>query len=170
MMEDSALAWRWLKETAPKAKVYIWGHSLGSAAATYLSKELCQAADIPPGLILDAPFPNILEAAVNHPFSFPYWPFSALLKYHVLHQAFEEQFESAKRMEFIKSPILILHGKEDYIVPYELGRAVFEAALESREKNPYLGRVEFVDCESSGHKENWKNKQAQDAIKQFVQA
>lgn len=169
MMEDGRLVWDWLKETAPKAKVYIWGHSLGSSAATYLAKELCESADIPPGLILDAPFPYLAAAGENHPFSLPYWPIMPLFSQYVL-QTFEDQFESAKRMPHIKSPVLILHGQQDMIIPFKLGRQVFEAALESRERNPYLGRVEFVDCGSSGHKDNWSTKQAKEAVKLFVEA
>lgn len=170
MMEDGRLVWKWVGEKAPRARIYIWGHSLGSAAATHLTEELCKTSrDMPSGLILDAPFPNMVAAAENHPFSLPYWPFMPIFSHFTI-QNFEQKFESAKRMEHIKSPILILHGQMDYVIPYHLGVEVYETALKSREKNPYLGRVEFVDCGSSGHKTNWESPRAKDAVKQFVES
>lgn len=174
MMEDGLLVWQWLRRKAPGAKVFIWGHSLGSAAATYVVSELSStdvvANGSPPlGLILDAPFPDIIAAAENHPFSLPYWPWMPLFSRYIL-QSFHEKFESAGRLGQIKCPVLILHGQQDWIVPYHLGRRVYEVAVESREENPYLGRVEFVDCGNSGHKSNWESPQAREAVKQFVQA
>ena len=62
--------------------------SLGSAAATYLTKELCDSGGQPSGLILDAPLTNIFDAAQNHPITLPYWPVLSLLQNYVL-EAFE---------------------------------------------------------------------------------
>lgn len=167
MMEDGKLLWRWAKDKAPGAKFYIWGHSLGSAAATYLAKDLCQSNDLPAGLILEAPFPNITAAAEHHPFSLPYWPIMRLFSYLIL-QRFEQKFESAKRLDYIRTPILILHGQGDSVVPFHLGKLMHEAALESRKRNPALGRVTFVDCGDEGHRSTWESPEAKEAVKQFV--
>lgn len=167
MMEDGRLIWKWVRAKAPGAKVYIWGHSLGSAAATYLTKDLCQTNDLPAGLILEAPFPSIAAAGENHPFSMPYWPVMPIFSYLVL-QRFEQKFESIKRFDYIRTPILILHGHGDSVVPFHLGKEMHEAALESRKKNPAFGRVEFVDCGDEGHRSSWESPQAKEAVKQFV--
>lgn len=167
MMEDSLLVWKWVKHIAPGARIYIWGHSLGTAAATYLAKELCDHDRLPYGLILDAPFPDLASAGENHPFSMPYWPVMRIFRYLIL-DSYEQTFESAKRMDSIRIPILILHGRGDYIVPFHLGEQVYQAALDSREKNPTFGRVDFVDCGDSTHKTNFRSSQAREAIKKFV--
>lgn len=167
MMEDGKLIWRWAKDKAPGAKFYIWGHSLGSAAATYLAKDLCQSNDLPAGLILEACFPNITAAGENHPFSLPYRPIMQLFSYLVL-QSFKQKFESAKRLDYIRTPILILHGQGDSVVPFHLGKWMHEAALESRKRNPALGRVKFVDCGDEGHRSTWESPKAKEAIKEFV--
>ena len=167
MMEDGGLVWRWVRETAPSARIYIWGHSLGSAAATYLTKELCITDDTPVGLILDAPFPDMVSAAENHPLSMPYWPIMPYFSHYVL-QSFEERFESAQRMKYIRSPVLILHGERDFVVPFHLGQRVYRAALRSRKKDPSLGRVDFVNCGESGHKDNFETKPGREALKKFV--
>ena len=178
MMEDGRLVWEWVRSKAPGARVFIWGHSLGSAATTYLAKELCSGGvgsrsisgggDPPSGVILDAPFPDITLAAENHPFSLPYRPIMPLFSYFIL-QGFKQKFESAQRLEHISSPILILHGQEDFVVPFHLGEKFHKAAQESREKDPSLGKVEFVDCGGTGHKNNYKSPKVREAVKQFVE-
>jgi abhydrolase domain-containing protein 12 len=167
MMEDGRLVWNWARAKAPGAKLFVWGHSLGSAAATYLSKELCQRNDLPAGLILEAPFPDIVTAGENHPFSIPYWPVMPIFSYLVL-QTFDQKFESVKRLEHIRVPILIMHGRSDFIVQFRLGKQMHQVALESRKKNLTLGEVKFVDCGEEGHKTSWESPQAKKAVKQFV--
>ena len=95
MMEDVLLVQNWVQKHAPRFEIYFWGHSLGSAAATYLMKELCESGSQPSGLILDAPFTNMLDAIVNHPVSLPYWPVASLLQYYVL-ETMPERFESSQ--------------------------------------------------------------------------
>ena len=155
MMEDSLLVWNWIQKHAPKSRVFIWGHSLGAAAATYLSRELwVKGAAHPRGVILDAPFTSMIEAAANHPFGAPYWPVLPLFRYFVI-ETFQERFNSEARLRLIPYPLLILHGHKDIIIPYHQGRRMYETAMESRRRNPLLSkRVHFVDCGDTGHKTN----------------
>lgn len=168
MMEDALLVWNWVRKHAPDSKIYVWGHSLGSAAATYLTKELCDLGSQPSGLILDAPFTNMLDAAVNHPVSLPYWPVAALLRYYVL-ETMPERFESAQRLKDITCPILILHGRRDIIIPFHIGEQVHKTALEFKESHPSMGDVEFVDCGETNHKTNYLSPHAHSALEQFLQ-
>lgn len=169
MMEDALLVWTWLREKAPGAKIYIWGHSLGSAAATYLALNLCHVQDLPAGLILDAPFTTIVDAAQNHPLAMPYRPIMPLFRYFVL-ENFEQKFSSEERMEHITCPILILHGQKDSIIPFYLGKKLYQKAIEKRsatESNDG-GDVEFLDCEESGHKNNWAFSKTTETLKRFI--
>lgn len=168
MMEDALLVWNWVREHAPDSKIYVWGHSLGSAAATYLTKELGEAGSQPSGLILDAPFTNMLEAAVNHPISLPYWPVASLLSYYVL-ETMPEKFESAQRLKDITCPILILHGRRDIIIPFHIGEQVYKTALEFRQSHPSMGDVEFVDCGETNHKTNYLSPHTHSALERFLQ-
>ena len=157
MMEDARLVWKWIQQHAPGSKLYTWGHSLGSAAATYLAKELCQSGPHQPsGLVLDAPFTNIIDAAANHPFAIPFRPIMPLFKYFVL-ESFPERFESSERLKHISCPIMILHGHKDTIIPFHLGQKMYSIALESRKANPKLGNVSFIDCGESAHKTNYQS-------------
>lgn len=167
MMEDALLVWMWLREKAPKAKIYVWGHSLGSAAATYLAQNLCHDQDLPSGLILDAPFTNMVEAGQNHPIALPYWPVMPLFSYFVL-ENFEQKFASEERMDHITCPILILHGRRDGIIPFHLGEKLYQKTIDSRKVKSSGGSVEFLDCEDAGHKTNWDFFKTEETLKRFI--
>lgn len=172
MMEDALLVWMWLREKAPRAKIYIWGHSLGSAAATYLAQNLCHNRDLPSGLILDAPFTNMVEAGQNHPMALPYWPIMPLFSY-ITFENFEQKFASEERMDHIECPILILHGRRDHIIPFHLGEKLYQKAIESRKLKSsgdvdHRGSLEFLDCKDAGHKTNWEFSKAKETLKKFI--
>lgn len=168
MMEDALLVWNWVRTHAPDSKIYVWGHSLGSAAATYVTKELCDVGSPPSGLILDAPFTDLLDAAENHPITLPYWPVLSLFRYYVL-ETLEERFESAERLKHITCPVLILHGRNDIIIPFHIGEKFYDTVLEFRKNHPSMGNVEFVDCGDTNHKENYLSPHTHEALDRFIQ-
>lgn len=170
MMEDALLVWDWIHtHTAPETNVFIWGHSLGSAAATYLSKEVWDRRTVHPrGVVLDAPFTTVVDAAANHPLGAPYWPVLSLFRYFVL-EAFNERFDSESRLRSIPFPILIAHGHNDAIIPFNLGHQMYQTTLESRKRNPYLSRhVHFVDCGESRHSTNFESRDLRLALDHFI--
>ena len=56
-------------------------------------------------------------------FYYPYLPVSLLLK---------DRYETMKKLKNINSPILVMHGKNDKIVPFFMGQQVFEKANEPK--------------------------------------
>ena len=168
MMEDALLVWKWVRTHAPDSKIYIWGHSLGSAAATYLTKELCDSGEQPSGMILDAPFTDVLDAAENHPITLPYWPIIPLFRYYIL-ETLEERFESVQRLKDITCPVLILHGRNDIIIPFHIGEKFYNTVLEFKKDHPSMGSVEFVDCGETNHKENYLSPHTHSALDRFIQ-
>ena len=54
---------------------------------------------------------------------YPYLPVKLLLK---------DKYESDKKIKNINSPILIMHGKVDNIVPFHMGKKMFELANEPK--------------------------------------
>ena len=167
MMEDGRLVWRWIEQRAAASRVFVWGHSLGSAAATYLAKELRASSAEPAGLILDAPFTTIADAASGHPLAVPYRPIMRLFRYLVF-DTFSERFESVKRLEGISCPLLILHGRRDPIIPFEQGWEMYQTALKSRRNVPGAKGVEFVDCGDKTHKNNYESPQTSAALDRFI--
>ena len=169
LMEDALLEWGWIHTHAPRSRVFIWGHSLGSAVATHLSQELWEKRSVhPKGVILDAPFTSMIEAATNHPFGAPYWPVLPLFRSFVI-ESFSERFDSESRLKYIPFPLLVAHGHNDIIIPFHNGRRMYETALEERKRNPYLSKqLHFVDCGETVHKTNFESPALQLALDHFI--
>ena len=51
-------------------------------------------------------------------------------------------FQIDKKIKRLKAPLLIIHGTEDPIIPIDLGRAVFDAALSPKS---------FHEIKGAGH-------------------
>lgn len=97
-------------------RIVFFGRSLGAAVAAELAtREGCLA------LILETPFVSIREMARV---AFPFLPIGSLLR---------TRYDVVEKVRRIKTPLLVLHGDQDEIVPFAQGRKVFEAAPQPKE-------------------------------------
>lgn len=115
--EDAAAGWRWLAEHAPDRPRYLFGHSLGSAIAVNLASEVPDAK----GLILEGSFTSIRD--VFSTFDWGWLPLGPLIT---------QRFAASERIGLVKVPVLVVHGSEDRLIRPELGRALYEGALEPK--------------------------------------
>ena len=84
---------------------------MGTAIAT----EVAQNENFA-GIILEAPFTSMVDMGQK---IYPIFPVKFLLK---------DKYESKNKIKNIKSPILVLHGRKDKIVPFYMGEKIFEMA------------------------------------------
>lgn len=133
LADDAQSAWRYLTQTrgVPADCIVIYGESLGGGVATRLAADLCQSQTPPAGLVLSATFSELTAAAHYH---FPFLPVSWLLV---------DRYASQQRISQVTCPLLQLHGRRDSIVPFELGRALFEAAPEKSSNGRWKRFVEL---------------------------
>lgn len=96
-------------------KIVYYGQSLGAAVAVELARNAT-----PNGLILEAPFLSVQAMAKA---AMPYLPIGALMT---------TKYDSRSKIADIHAPLLILHGNQDEIVPYEQGKRLFAAAHEPK--------------------------------------
>ncbi len=115
--EDAQAAWRWLGEQQAGAPRYVFGHSLGGAVAVHLASEVDDAA----GLIVEGTFTSI--PAVFKTFKWGWLPVGPFIT---------QRFDSERRIQKLKTPVLVVHGSEDRLIRPELGRALFEQAPEPK--------------------------------------
>ena len=114
--EDARSAVKWLKNKGILEKnIIIYGESLGTGAAV----EIAQNKDFA-GVILESPFTSMIDAGKD---KYPFFPVRLLLK---------DKYESDKKIKNIKSPILIMHGEVDRIVPFWMGKKMYELANEPK--------------------------------------
>ncbi len=126
-------------------RMYVYGRSLGTAAATHLA-----ATHEVAGLILESPYTSARGMAARHYRIFP----TAIVRL---------RLDNIGRMPRIHCPVLIFHGTADMLVPMKMGQDVAAAASRG-------GAVEFVMIEGSGHNDTYDmgGKAYRDKLASFV--
>ena len=103
---------KWLKNLGLSEKdIIIYGESLGTGIATEIAKNNNFA-----GLVLETPFTSMIEAAKNF---YPYIPVRILLR---------DKYENDKKIKNINIPVFVMHGEADQIVPFWMGKKIYEMA------------------------------------------
>ena len=112
LYEDGNSSIRWLKNLGLTEKdIIIYGESLGTGIATEIAQNKNFA-----GLILETPFTSMIDAAKNF---YPYIPVDLILK---------DKYKNDEKIKNINIPILVMHGEADQIVPFWMGKKIYEIA------------------------------------------
>ena len=111
--EDAEAAWDYLAKLAPGKPRLVVGHSLGGAIAAEIGRHRPDVA----GVVLEATFTSIKDMAEAT--GWGYFPVDLILT---------QRFDTLSKIGEIRAPILITHGTEDRIVPFEMGEKLFAAA------------------------------------------
>ena len=112
LYKDARAAKYWLNlNNISDQNIIVYGESLGSAVAIDLAKDHKFA-----GIILESPFTSMLKLSRKYN---AWLPTGLLLK---------DKYETEKKIKNVFSPILILHGRKDKIVPFEMGEILFNLA------------------------------------------
>jgi fermentation-respiration switch protein FrsA (DUF1100 family) len=119
---DARAAWDWLAKTrgVSPERIVIWGRSLGGAIAVWLAAELANEEVQPAGLVIESSFTSIPDVASSY---YPYLPVRLLVRH---------EYPSRTRLNDVRVPLLVAHGSEDGVVPYDHGRALFDSAREPK--------------------------------------
>lgn len=123
---DSDAAWRYLsteRRVAPE-RIVLFGDSLGAAVAIDLASRVQ-----PAGLIVQSGFTSLPDMAARH---FPFVPRGLI----------RTRMDSLAKIPRVGTPKLFIHSPQDEVVPYELGRRLYEAAPEPKR---------FLEIEGASH-------------------
>jgi fermentation-respiration switch protein FrsA (DUF1100 family) len=115
---DAAAAWHYLvdaRHIAPQ-EIVIFGRSLGGAIAAELASRTRPAA-----LILESAFTSVPNMAAR---LYPWLPVRWLSRY---------RYDTQSALEAITCPVLIIHSREDDIIPYAEGEQLFARAREPKQ-------------------------------------
>lgn len=114
-------AWSHLRESGVEpSSIVIVGRSVGSGPSVWLA-----AREPAAGLVLIAPFTSTYAVRVP-------WPILP-----------GDRFPNLSRIREIETPLRVIHGKRDRVIPASHGRRLVEASAAERK--------DFVSIEDSGH-------------------
>ena len=116
LYKDSEAAKKWLNDIGVSDKdIILYGESLGTAVAVDLASKHNFA-----GIILESPFTSMVKLSKIY---YPYLPVKILLK---------DKYESIKKIDKINFPKMVMHGDKDKIVPFSMGKEMFEKFSEPK--------------------------------------
>jgi uncharacterized protein len=114
---DAAAAWRWLteKKRIPPQRIIIYGHSLGGSIAAHLAARVN-----PRALVLESAFTSYEQIGKKF---YPYMPVHFFAKFN---------YNTLEYLKNARCPVLIIHSRNDEIVPFEFGLRLYAAAAEPK--------------------------------------
>ena len=113
---DAVKALEFLKsENIPDSRIVLYGESLGSGIAVQMAVTHDVGA-----LVLEAPYSSMPDLAQHH-----YW-------YAPSRWLVRDRFDSVLRISAVGTPLLIVHGDQDTVIPVKYARRLFDAATEPK--------------------------------------
>jgi len=115
--DDARVAWDYLTDTrgVSPQRIVIFGRSLGGGVATWLATQTR-----PAGLILESSFTSVPALARSY---YPMFPVSWLARI---------RYDNASRLPTIRCPVLIVHSRDDELIPISHGRELFALARDPK--------------------------------------
>lgn len=116
--KDAEAAWNYLtkEKGIPENRIIIYGESLGGAVAAVLA-----TGNQPGALILESTFTSVADMGKHY---YPYLPVDLLARI---------RYPTIDRISGITCPILIIHSPMDDIVPFEMGKKIYESANQPKD-------------------------------------
>lgn len=113
LYRDALAAWEHLVEVRniPPDRLIALGRSLGGAVAAQLAAERPVA-----GLVVEAAFTSMADLAARQ---YPMFPVRPLLRH---------RYDTEAALERVRQPVLVVHGRDDTLVPPEHGRQLHATA------------------------------------------
>ena len=115
--KDAEAAWRYLTEErqVKPNDIIVFGRSLGGAVASWLAQRYTPGA-----LILESAFTSLPDIAAT---VYPYLPVRLLLRF---------EYNTAEYLGGVNCPVLIVHSRDDEMMPFSHGERLFEMAKEPK--------------------------------------
>jgi len=126
LYQDAEAAFKWLLEVKgfDPGKIILYGHSLGTAVTVDLALEKGAGAG---GIVLESPFTSAAAMASKLYFGLP------------VGLVMSVKLDNIGRIGEVKMPILIIHGVSDTVIPFSMGKKLFDAAPEPKTFLPIAG-------------------------------
>lgn len=135
VMHDNVHVYSWVRSHVPiEVPIYVWGHSLGTALSTRMVRQLKEQFGIVPyGLILESGFTTMREEVVENAIG-KFFKWLAYFNATVLDplERHNFHFKTTTNILQVDCPIMIMHAEDDNVIPYYLGKKLYEVARTQR--------------------------------------
>lgn len=114
---DAEVAWRYLVETRGvlPSDIIVIGRSLGGAIAAWLANR-----NTPGLLVIESGFTSLADIGAE---AYPFLPVRLLLRFN---------YPTLEHLRAAGCPVLVVHSREDEIIPFTHGEALFREAPEPK--------------------------------------
>jgi fermentation-respiration switch protein FrsA (DUF1100 family) len=111
--QDVLACWNFLvqQKNIPNEKIILMGRSLGGSVSAWLARQTAPAA-----LILESTFTSAADLAQE---LYPWVPVRWLM---------HSEYPTADHLQQLSLPVLVLHSREDQLIPFHHGKELYERA------------------------------------------
>lgn len=130
---DIRAVWRYTRDVLdiPADEIVLFGRSLGAGPTTQLATEELVGA-----VVIESAFRSVPKIIREHNRWMPGWIFG------------RNRFDNESKVGEILSPIIVVHGELDTLIPYAHGRCLYDLAPEPKA---------FLDIHGEHHEGFWKS-------------
>ncbi|XP_032818366.1 lysophosphatidylserine lipase ABHD12-like isoform X1 [Petromyzon marinus] len=169
--EDAFTTYKWIVARSQKSPLFVWGHSLGSGVATNLAVQINKEGGQLDGLVLESPFTNLRDEIRNHPMSLIYRFFPAFDWFFV--KPLEDngiRFAIDEKLVHVTSRLLLLHSRDDPVVPYHMGLKLYLLMIVARPHHSDTVRfASFPAACGYRHQHIWRDPRLPAIVRSFVE-
>jgi uncharacterized protein len=126
LLADAEQWYAYVQQYFEEKDVLVYGRSLGSSFASHLGGKFK-----PGKIFLETPFYSLADVVRK---TLPMYPLHWLIRY---------DFENGKALKDASSPVVIFHGTDDAVVPYESGQKLY-GSLKGKD-------IKFYTIQGGGH-------------------
>lgn len=172
VVSDLRHIYQWvIKQGVKQKNIILWAHSLGTGIASQFLNDQ-NPNDFPAGTVLESPFTSLSDIIKMSPMAkllncLPWFEFFFI---DPIVNNRELNLNTVATLKNIHCPLLILHAEDDVLVPFELGKSLYEQAvkLQPSHVKPRPQFVAFDKSQHLGHSRIHKSPKLVEIIKQFL--
>ena len=130
---EAAIEYLRSRQDVEDDKLVLFGRSLGGAVAIEMAARHSVCA-----MIVESTFTSVKAMARSaYPILSALFPVGAVL---------HSKYDSLSRIKDVRNPLIVMHGDQDEIVPFEMGQELYDAANEPKR---------FYAIEGAGHNDTY---------------
>jgi len=163
VVEDTRTVVSWVEGRVAQGHIFLWGHSLGTGVAAHAG----QALSVIEGVILEAPFNNMMDEARYAAGLLSLLPWFDYCVLRPLQDA-DLSFQSDVHLSAVSTPVLILSAEDDDVVPHRLAVRLSETLVTSRSDPDTVRMKSYAAALGYGHFDIPLDPALNHTVQQFV--